>query len=82
MWQRASQNLPALIGEFAPQLRALGAWLLDTVAGTGLGILKFLVSFVIAGVLLTAVEKGETATRAFAHRQVGKQATRLPARRR
>ncbi len=70
-WQRASQNLSALIGEFAPQLRAIGGWLVDTVAGTSLGILKFLVSFVIAGVLLTAGEKGGTATRLFADRLVG-----------
>jgi len=79
LWQRASQNLPALIGEFAPQLRALGAWLLDTVTGTSLGILKFLVSFVIAGVLLTAAEKGETATRAFAHRLVGNRGSEFAA---
>jgi predicted PurR-regulated permease PerM len=70
-WQHASENLPQLLGEYAPQLRAVGGWLLDTVVGSGLGLLKILVSFVIAGVLLTAAEKSEAATNAIASRLAG-----------
>jgi len=78
-WQRASENLSALLWEFAPQLKALGAWLLDALTGTGLGILQFLVSFVISGVLLTAADQGEKATLAIASRLAGKGGPELAA---
>jgi len=71
-WLQASQDLPKLLKDFAPQLKSIGVWLLDTVAGTGLGILQFVVSFVIAGILLTTAEKGMNTTQALAIRLVGK----------
>lgn len=71
-WQRAADNLPELLKEYVPQIKAVGTWLLGAVAKSGLGILQFLVAFVIAGVLLATTEKGEAATRAFATRLAGK----------
>jgi predicted PurR-regulated permease PerM len=37
---------------YSGQLRAAGAWLLSAVAGIGTGILQFVVSIIIAGILL------------------------------
>jgi predicted PurR-regulated permease PerM len=78
-WLRASQDPSGLLGEFAPQLKVLGAWLLDKVAGTGLGVLQFLLSFVISGVMLTAADQGEKTIVAIASRLAGKRGPDLAA---
>jgi predicted PurR-regulated permease PerM len=72
VWQRAATNLPEVLDDFEPQIRAVGSWLLDTVTNTGIGILQFLVSFVIAGILLTTSEKGGVVAEMLARRLVGK----------
>ena len=36
LWAKAASNLPALLNEFTPQIKAIGAWLLETITGTGL----------------------------------------------
>ena len=71
-WQRAADNLPAVLKDFIPQIKAVGAWLLGAVAKSGFGILQFIIAFAIAGVLLATTQKGEAATRAFATRLAGK----------
>ena len=71
IWQRGATNLPDMFDDFEPQVRAVGSWLLETVTNTGLGILKFLVSFVIAGVLMTNSAKGVLAAQMLAARLVG-----------
>ena len=67
-WLRATTNLPAVIKEFEPQIKLAGAWILETVTGTGLGILQFIVAFIISGVLLVNADKGERAAKALAHK--------------
>jgi predicted PurR-regulated permease PerM len=52
-WLDASENLGEAIQEYLPQIRDLGEKLLGALAGTGLGILQFALSTIIAGVLLT-----------------------------
>lgn len=71
LWQRAAEDPPRVLAEFAPQFQAMGAWLLETVAGTGLGILQFIISFIIAGVLLANAHKGAQSAEAFASRLAG-----------
>lgn len=51
-WALASTNLSAAVSMAQPQLRAVGVWLLGTVASAGMGILQFALSIIIAGVLL------------------------------
>jgi len=66
VWKLASQNLQSAMSKYSDQLKAAGAWLLSAVAGIGMGVLQFVVSIIIAGVLLaysTAV--GSAATRIF-----------------
>ena len=50
-WTLASQNLEAAIGKIGPQLTVISKWLLVATAGAGLGILKFIIAIIIAGVL-------------------------------
>ncbi|MDG1462297.1 MAG: AI-2E family transporter [Gammaproteobacteria bacterium] len=71
IWQRAATNLPDVIDDFEVQIRAVGAWLLDTVTNTGLGLLQFMASFIIAGVLMATSEKGAQAALNLAVRLVG-----------
>jgi predicted PurR-regulated permease PerM len=70
LWQRAANNLPAVLNEFKPQMKALGSWILESVTGTGLGILQFIVAFIIAGVLLANYEKSSGAVHALLNRLI------------
>jgi predicted PurR-regulated permease PerM len=70
-WQEAAENLPKLLDKYTPQIASLGTWLLQTVTGTGLGILQFIISFIIAGVLLATAETGVHAAEALATRLAG-----------
>lgn len=71
LWQKTNANLGAVLGELAPQLRTAGAWLLSTLATAGVGLVKFLVSLFIAGVLLTHGERVSDAVHAVATRLSG-----------
>jgi len=51
-WKRASENLQSALVPYSGQIKAAGAWVLLAVAGIGTGILQFVVSIIIAGVLL------------------------------
>lgn len=66
-WQGASDNLQSILVKFAPQVTAFLTWLLKTLVGTGVSLLMFAVSLVIAGVLMaTANSGGEVARNLFA----------------
>jgi predicted PurR-regulated permease PerM len=51
-WVEGSQNLEATLSQFTPQLKQIGLWLISTAGTTGVGILVFAISIVIAGVIL------------------------------
>ncbi|MBA7566777.1 putative transport protein YdiK [subsurface metagenome] len=55
-WVAASQNLSQVLSEYLPQLRGFGEKVLNSLAGTGLGILQFALSIIIAAVFLTFSE--------------------------
>ena len=67
-WLNLANNPASVVGKFTPQLKAFGGWLLQTVTGTGLGMLQFIIAFVIAGILLANSDKGVHAALAFASR--------------
>ena len=52
VWELASVNLREVLSKFQPQLEALAKNLLFLAANMGLTLLKFLVSIIIAGVLM------------------------------
>ena len=76
-WSLASTNLEAALTKMAPHLKGLGAWLLGSVAGTGAGILKFMISIIIAGVLLAQAGQGHRAAQALAARVAGQRGGEL-----
>ena len=57
-WSLASNNLGAALSKMSPQLKKFGVPLLSAEAGAGVGILKFVVSIIIAGVLLANATGG------------------------
>ena len=72
-WSLASNNLGAALSKMTPQLKKFGIPLLSAAAGAGVGILKFVVSIIIAGVLLANAAGGGRVARAFATRLTGEQ---------
>jgi predicted PurR-regulated permease PerM len=75
-WNLASNNLAAALSKITPQLKKFGIPLLSTAAGAGVGILKFVVSIIIAGVLLANAVGGGRAARTIARRLTGEQGTK------
>ena len=76
-WNLASTNLQAALSGMVPQLKAFGSWFLGAVAGTGASILKFVLSIIIAGVLLAKAGQGHQAAQALGNRLAGQQGDEL-----
>ena len=51
-WSGASENLGATLTSIAPHLKEVAGVLLSTAAGAGAGVLQFVISIIIAGVIL------------------------------
>jgi predicted PurR-regulated permease PerM len=64
-WSAASTNLQNFLGAYEKQLANLGKWLMSTVFGIGIGILQFILSIIIAGVLLATKGTGDFTRRMF-----------------
>ncbi len=65
-WQLASENLQAAMTQYSSQIKAAGAFLLAAFAGFGMGVLQFVASIIIAGVLLAfSSSVGIAATKIF-----------------
>jgi predicted PurR-regulated permease PerM len=71
VWLLASNNLADLLSSFAPQIRAAVSELLSASAGLGITVLQFVLSIVVAGVLLASAEGAGKATRSLANRLFG-----------
>lgn len=70
-WELASTNIQEALTAVGPQIKAFGKWLLAGAAGAGLGILKFLLAIIIAGVLLAHSGAGERSAHAVGRRLAG-----------
>ncbi len=57
-WMQLSQNFGESVKGFMPQITTWGERILGAFANTGIGILQFAVSIVIAGIFLVFFEKG------------------------
>lgn len=71
LWTQVHEDLPAMVQNLQPQIGELARRSLDLVAGTGSKILQFLLSFIIAGVIMTFGEAGARAAQAIFERIVG-----------
>ncbi len=76
-WSLGSNNLGAALSKMTPQLKKIGIPMLSAAAGAGVGILKFVVSIIIAGFLLANAAGGGQAARAIAVRLTGESGTRV-----
>ena len=64
-WSAASSNLENFLGMYEKQLASLGKWLMNTVLGIGMGVLQFILSIIIAGVLLATKGTSDFTRRMF-----------------
>lgn len=71
LWQLASVNLQEALNQFNPQLKALALGLLGAIGSAGLGLLQFVISIIIAGILLASADGGRDFAYAFARRLAG-----------
>ena len=70
-WSLAYSDLPAVVQSMQPKIGELAKQALKIVAGTGVNILQFLFSFIIAGVIMAFGESGTRAAQAIFERIVG-----------
>jgi predicted PurR-regulated permease PerM len=70
-WTKAYTDLPALVQSMQPKIGTLAAAALGFVAGIGGGLLKFLASLAVAGIMMTFGEGGAAAIRSIFERVAG-----------
>lgn len=70
-WLQLSENFGESVKGFIPQITAFGEKLLGALANTGLGILQFAVSIIMAGIFLIFFEKGSDSGRKIFQKVVG-----------
>ena len=70
-WLELSENREESLKGFMPQILAWGEKTLGTLANTGLGILQFAASIIIAGIFLIFSEKGSESGRKIFQKVVG-----------
>jgi predicted PurR-regulated permease PerM len=67
-WSQAHTDLPGLVESMQPKIGELARKALSTVASIGLGMLQFMASFIVAGVLMAYGEAGSRGSRAIFER--------------
>ncbi len=70
-WLQLSENMEESLRGFMPQIIAWGEKTLGTLANTGLGVLQFAASIIIAGIFLIFFEKGSESGRKIFQKVVG-----------
>ena len=70
-WSRAHTDLPGLVESMQPKIGEMARKALAIVANIGLGVLQFLASFVVAGIVMAYGEAGTRSSRAIFERIVG-----------
>jgi predicted PurR-regulated permease PerM len=70
-WELASKNIAATLRTFAPQLKTIIPELLRASAGVGFAVLEWILSILIAGVLLANAKTGASVARSLSNRLFG-----------
>jgi predicted PurR-regulated permease PerM len=70
-WSMAYSDMPAVVKSMQPKIGELAKQALVIVAGTGGNILKFMFSFIIAGIIMAFGESGTRASLAICERIIG-----------
>jgi len=71
VWSRAHTDLPGLVQSLQPKIGEVARRALSIVASIGFGLLQFLASFIIAGIIMTYGEPGARASRSIFTRIIG-----------
>ena len=70
-WVQLAENFGESVKGFMPQITSWGEKLLGTLANTGMGILQFAVSIIIAGIFLVFFERGSDSGKKIFQKIVG-----------
>src|SRR5262245_1003066 len=70
-WNLAINNLEAAVVRLAPQLQVVGGWLLGAAAGVGYGIIQFVFSMIIAGVVIANADRSREGLERLMRRLAG-----------
>ena len=70
-WSKAHTDLPSLVQSLQPKIGELARKALSIVASIGVGLLQFLASFIIAGIVMAYGEEGARGSRAIFERVIG-----------
>lgn len=70
-WMELSQNTGETLRGFLPQIASWGETLLGALASTGIGVLQFAVSIIIAGIFLIFFKKGSESGRKIFQKVAG-----------
>ncbi|MFW2404030.1 MAG: AI-2E family transporter [Gammaproteobacteria bacterium] len=70
-WTLAATNLEQALKIVEPQIRAVGTWLVSSLAGIGLGVLQFVAAIIIAGVFMANAKSAGSFARALGRRLAG-----------
>ena len=71
VWSKAHADLPALVQSMQPKIGELAKTALGFVASIGSGLLQFLASFIIAGIIMAFGQSGSRGSRAIFERIFG-----------
>jgi predicted PurR-regulated permease PerM len=71
LWSKAHNDLPALVQSMQPKFGDLAKTALSSVASIGGGLLQFLASFIIAGIIMAFGESGARGAQAIFERIAG-----------
>jgi len=77
IWLLASENLEAALNKVQPQLKQLGLAMLSAAGSAGIGILQFLLSIIIAAVLLANADSGHRFAHSLAEKLAGERGNEL-----
>ncbi len=77
IWTLAVTDTGGALEEVAPQLKAIGGWLLNLAANLGGGFFQFLLAIIIAGLVLPNAESGHRAITAFANKVANQKGARF-----
>jgi predicted PurR-regulated permease PerM len=71
VWSKAHSDLPGLVESMQPKIGELARKALSIVASIGVGMLQFIASFIVAGILMAYGEAGTRGSRAIFGRIAG-----------
>lgn len=72
-WKNLSEDTFKTVEGYAPQLKAAGLWILNTLMGFGMALIQFIAAIIISGFLLANAEASGNIARKFFIRVMGEE---------